>query len=112
VPGALLAIMPKCPARLAAYVLLLTGIGLSATTAGFVKMGLIGLCSVWLTYLALRGARRFVCRRKEQGIPHRPMRAAWIRSSVCAINSSEPPIRGAGGGSMSLPALDTPEDLG
>jgi high-affinity Fe2+/Pb2+ permease len=53
-PTALLMLVPKCPACVAGYVLLWTGVGLSITAAGFLRTTLIVLCVAALVYLALR----------------------------------------------------------
>jgi hypothetical protein len=58
VPGTVLALMPKCPACLAAYVALGTGIGLSVPAAGHVRTALIVLSASLLALLAARRLRR------------------------------------------------------
>jgi hypothetical protein len=57
VPATLLAIMPKCPMCLAAYVTLIAGIGLSAQAATALRVALIALCVASLTFLLARRLR-------------------------------------------------------
>lgn len=57
-PIATLALIPKCPACVAAYVLLFTGVGLSFPAAAALRWSLIALSVAALTYLAFRAARR------------------------------------------------------
>ena len=54
VPSVLLAVMPKCPACVVAYVALLTGVGISFTSAWYLRTGLILVCFAALVYLVVR----------------------------------------------------------
>lgn len=60
VPGLVLALLPKCPACLAAYVALGTGVGLSVTAAGYLQLILVAACAGAVTALAAWRAYRFV----------------------------------------------------
>jgi hypothetical protein len=57
VPVVILAVLPKCPACLAAYVALGTGIGLSLTAATYVRLSLITLCVASLVFFAAKTIR-------------------------------------------------------
>ena len=61
-PGIGLLLMPKCPACLAAYVALGTGLGISFTAATYLRTGLIVLCIASLAYFGTRQLRRAVAR--------------------------------------------------
>jgi hypothetical protein len=53
-PGAILVLVPKCPACLAAHVTLWTGLGLSLSTATSVRRVLLFVCVVSLLILIVR----------------------------------------------------------
>jgi hypothetical protein len=51
--------MPKCPACLAAYVAIATGVGLSLSTATHLRASLLILSLALLLFLVVRRLRRF-----------------------------------------------------
>lgn len=59
VPSAGLVLMPKCPACLAAYVALWTGLGLSLSTATYLRWVLLSLCVAALLFLVVKRLRAF-----------------------------------------------------
>ena len=63
VPGAVLALMPKCPACLAAYLALGTGIGLSLPAAEWLRLGALVLSGTLLGVLVIRAGMRFCAAR-------------------------------------------------
>lgn len=58
-PGTVLALMPKCPACLAAYIALATGLGISISAAAVLRSSLIVICVMALVVLSLRLLRRW-----------------------------------------------------
>ena len=57
-PLVALALVPKCPACVAAYILLFTGVGLSMPVAAAVRWSLIAICFAALGMLLFRKLRR------------------------------------------------------
>jgi hypothetical protein len=60
IPSATLALLPKCPACVAAYIALLTGVGISISVAAYLRFSLLIVCAAALTWVvARRGWRLF-----------------------------------------------------
>ncbi len=53
-PGALLVAMPKCPACVAAYCTVFTGVGLSLSAAAHLRILLLSLCAATLVVLTAK----------------------------------------------------------
>jgi hypothetical protein len=60
VPGGILALLPKCPACVAAYFAIASGIGISMTAAVYLRTGLVILCVASLVYCAASRGRHIV----------------------------------------------------
>ena len=71
IPGALLALLPKCPVCVAAYVALVTGVGISLPTATWLRAALAALCVAALVFVAGRRLRSCFARRVSLGHSHR-----------------------------------------
>jgi hypothetical protein len=57
IPTATLALLPKCPVCVVAYVALVTGIGISLPTATCLRAALVVLCVASLLFMAARRLR-------------------------------------------------------
>jgi hypothetical protein len=64
IPGVMLALMPKCPVCLAAYIALATGVGVSVSTANYMRTALLFLCVGSLLYLLTRRIRGLILKRR------------------------------------------------
>ena len=62
VPTATLALLPKCPACVAAYLALATGIGISLPAATYLRAMLVVLCVASLVFIAARRLRSLIAR--------------------------------------------------
>ncbi len=60
IPGAIIALLPKCPMCLAAYLTIWTGIGLSLSAATHVRVWLVILCVGSILFMATRNTRRLI----------------------------------------------------
>jgi len=59
-PTAVLVLLPKCPACIAAYLAIGTGIGVAISTAAYLRTLLLCLCLTCLAGLAARHVRRWI----------------------------------------------------
>ena len=66
IPSATLALLPKCPICVAAYVALATGIGISLPTATYLRAMLAASCVASLVFVAGRRLRCVFARRFSQ----------------------------------------------
>jgi len=62
VPSAILALLPKCPMCLAAYVAVWSGIGLSFSAATHLRVSLSILCVGSILFLMAKNTRRLIHR--------------------------------------------------
>jgi hypothetical protein len=53
IPGTILALVPKCPACLAAYIAVLTGVSVSFSFAAWLRIILMAVCFIVLTLLVV-----------------------------------------------------------
>ena len=53
-PSAILVLMPKCPVCMIAYVTLWTGLGLSLSTASYLRWAMLFICVVSLFFLIVK----------------------------------------------------------
>jgi hypothetical protein len=58
-PALILSFIPKCPGCIAAYIALTTGVGVSFTTAAFIRDALLAICITSLVYWAARTLSAF-----------------------------------------------------
>lgn len=63
-----LALLPKCPLCVAAYVSMLTGLGVSVAVAAIIKESLAGVCILTLGLLLISGLFRVARENRKQ--PH------------------------------------------
>ncbi|HEY4593790.1 MAG TPA: hypothetical protein VIJ61_15345 [Thermoanaerobaculia bacterium] len=66
-PAAVLVLLPKCPACIAAWLAVAAGLGVSVSTAAALRMGIVGMCVACLAWVAVR-----IVRRPRSADPHHP----------------------------------------
>lgn len=66
-PGVTLALLPKCPACVAAYIALATGLGISFSTAAYIRTSLVIVSASLLVFVAARRGIRWWKGRRSPG---------------------------------------------
>ena len=93
-PAAVLAVLPKCPKCLAAYVAVGTGLALPISTAAHLRTTLIVLCVASLAFATVRGLRSLsrLAARDREATPsdHDAAAPAPTRSSASSLEG--PPV--------------------
>ena len=59
IPGLILVLLPKCPLCIVAWIAVVTGIGISVSTAAYLRLGLLAICVGALVMLAIRLIRKW-----------------------------------------------------
>lgn len=59
-PAAVLVLLPKCPACIAAWLAVGAGLGVSMSAAAALRMAIVGMCVACLAFVAVRRVLRIV----------------------------------------------------
>jgi hypothetical protein len=65
-PAAVLVLLPKCPACIAAYLAIGTGIGVTISTAAHLRTLLLVVCAACMTYVGVRHVLRLIAIRASR----------------------------------------------
>ena len=68
VPSVTLALLPKCPICVAAYIALATGVGISLPAATYLRAMLVVLCVASLVFIAARRLRSLMARGSQPAV--------------------------------------------
>jgi hypothetical protein len=88
-PGAMLMLLPKCPLCLAAWLGLVTGVGVSAVAATYVRGAMAMLCVAGLAFVSCLALRNFVLSKGSLR-----SRLPWRRRSSAYISKAESATEG------------------